>query len=527
VRIRIRATLDQLAAACASDDALAQFAARAIPGSVKAEAADERTLAPVSPGEPLGTAASTEASSSVATPVLRWLLERQARGELRAFVDTIAASALERWERAVLRELDASGPRVTIEEHDRAVVRALHPTSTGTDRVEAMRARLVAAVAIVATPASRLDGTRVRRMLDEVLPDRTSAAPSPVAPVQAPRVARQGVPPRSTRAHEVGDTRPDVELASVLPYLLIRSLDRIGYLDALEATAAAVLHGERELAAFATGLAYKVLDPVERGWRRSVTAITIASAFAGAEIADPELAALAERAPELVPPLDAVISRALLGGHDPARSLLVVAHGGTTWLVEPDGLFPIAHLHAPDTLTLLRGVPYALALADDAATPELVRSIDATGLRFVTSAPPGRGEHWRRVRHREALWTNDAGAPDHELARDATALELVDDVHAVLAEFAQRPAVPRDPSGLLDASLGLAAGVALADVAYSLWREREPTSSLLALRRFRDLSGRLGARLSLPLGPRRRDLERAGFLGELRMPWSNAPLEVG
>lgn len=67
--------------------------------------------------------------------------------------------------------------------------------------------------------------------------------------------------------------------------------------------------------------------------------------------------------------------------------------------------------------------------------------------------------------------------------------------------------------------------MSLSTIAWELWREREPTDSLLALERFGDLEGTVRfdaatVRVRLPLGKRFRDLERAGLLEDVpQVPW--------
>ena len=146
------------------------------------------------------------------------------------------------------------------------------------------------------------------------------------------------------------------------------------------------------------------------------------------------------------------------------------------------------------------------------------------GVRFVTDAPPTRGERWRRLRAGRPLWSNDARTADDVLARAAVALEVEEDALRLVGMLAARRASVFDDSGALDRSLALAAAAALGDLAWTLWREREPTSPELALLRFRDLSAQVrflerSVSVRLPLGPRQRDLERHGFLGECHVPW--------
>jgi hypothetical protein len=85
------------------------------------------------------------------------------------------------------------------------------------------------------------------------------------------------------------------------------------------------------------------------------------------------------------------------------------------------------------------------------------------------------------------------------------------------------PGRPNDPA--LDRSLSLAAALALATIAWELWRNREPTDAGLALARFGDIPATVRfeedrVRVRLPLGKRFHDLKDAGLLDDVpRVPW--------
>jgi len=68
-------------------------------------------------------------------------------------------------------------------------------------------------------------------------------------------------------------------VASALPFLLLGPLSEMGYLKTLAATMDAA-NASNLLPLFATALAYKVLAPPARGWRRDATMVDAAKAFA-------------------------------------------------------------------------------------------------------------------------------------------------------------------------------------------------------------------------------------------------------
>ena len=520
VRVRLRVRLHELAAACESDEALATLVARLLPAEPAVPAArtdgthhtDGFAAAPSTPGDAHGDGLAPPPVAGVARVLLEW----RARGALAARLEAFAEDALDDWHSALVAEAVAAarpGPAGV-----KAIVRA-RAAPPSASRADVLRRRVLAAVEVLAQAESRPVGHELTRALDALLPVPVAAPPS-TAPAR-PGAGVRGVPP----APRPGSARRPVDLSieSALPFLVLRPLERLGYLDALDAAFAAA--GRRDdLAAFATALAYKVLAPPARGWRRDADAMAAAAAFAGAAAPAPEpiLSALAAGAASLLSPLDGLVAHAVLAGHDRAHPVLLVATAGERLLLEPAGLFPIAWV--PRVLTTLAGGGAAIAIAAAAVDGALLRDLDARGLTFVTDAPATRGERWRRLRHRRPLWTNDMRGPDDVLARAAAALDAEEDAVRLVEALAARRASTLDRAGDLDRSVALAAAVALGDLAWTLWREHEPTSPELALLRFADLSARVrvhddALEVRLPLGARQRDLDRHGLLGEVRVPW--------
>jgi hypothetical protein len=301
--------------------------------------------------------------------------------------------------------------------------------------------------------------------------------------------------------------------------LLLRPLERIGWLDLL-ATSFAALERSDSLPAVATGLAYKVLAPPERGWRRNSASQAVAEVFAGAVCDDAALAALA--APELLAPLDALVAGALLAGHAAGAPVLVAGQGGESLLLESDGLFPIAAGDAEALVRALGGSSAPLVVFADAAEPSLLRALDRAGHSFFTDAPPARDERWRRLqRGRRILYTNGTG---DGAAQAADQLDGADEAAALVEALRQRPALATEACAPVERTMALAAGAALGDLSWRLFRAREPSTPRLALERFADLGARVRwddttMEVRLPLGRRASDLQAQGLLGETRAPW--------
>jgi hypothetical protein len=365
-------------------------------------------------------------------------------------------------------------------------------------------------------------------------PHDPAAEYPPHDPAAEPRSRSAQPPPESTAPrprHTDASVRAAaaVDVASALPFLLLGPLSSTGYLPALGPALQAV-GLERETTAFATALAYTVLGPLARGWRRQADDVAAAAAFAGldAPAPGPALAEFARVAAPALPALDAVVTRTLAEGHTSGEPLVLVGvedrDGGGLLLVDREGLFPVAWT---DTLAgilaawRMCGKPTILVAPTAAGA---LRGLAAGNARFVVAAPPARGERWRQLPpHR--LWTNDHSDP--ALARYAGGYQQVVEqaaelVHALAAD---RAAVPLTAGPALGRSLLLAAGLGLGTLAWTLWREREPTDPMLALERFADLSARVNfephrVRVQLPLGDRRADLSEHGLLTDVRgVPW--------
>lgn len=326
--------------------------------------------------------------------------------------------------------------------------------------------------------------------------------------------------------------------ASALPFLLLGPLSQIGYLQTL----AAALEASENTAAsplFATAFAYKLLAPPQRGWLRGAATLSSAAAFAALESPAPE-PALVQFAQTISPhlaPLDATLSGALIAGHDPTVPLLLLSlrDKGTDGLLlfDTEGSFPIqwADTVADLRSTLIQLDSSIVFVQRASADVELLRWLTADGLRFVTDAPPTRGESLRSIRRPPdiRLWTNDESTSDSVFARMAASLPTsVEDAFELLQVLAKdRPAIPLAQDSALDRHLTMAAAVGLGTIAWDLWKEREQTAPHVALERFADLHAHVDyaddlVTVSLPLGKRFLDMRDHGLLDDVNdVPWLN------
>ena len=206
-------------------------------------------------------------------------------------------------------------------------------------RVDVLRARITATIAAVVQSGASAIGPAMIVVLDRSysLPPATSIADpparadlesaivttaavslradSPPGLAAAPRIA-----PAASRAmswRQPAKPRAEGGLAHcALPFLMLGALSKMGYFEALDALLAAA-DASKEAAIFATALAYKVIEPPDRGWRRTPAATTTAALFAGlAEPASNEaLVDFVRKAADFLPALDQIIVDALARGH--------------------------------------------------------------------------------------------------------------------------------------------------------------------------------------------------------------------
>ena len=497
-------------------------------------------------------------------PLLRLLLDWHERGKLESLLDDLAEPTLKAWHEMLMATNEAAGLRrrsnrkrrqanesdtdeaAHLESIDEIIHRELSPTPGNQHVLGVMRCRIVAAVLLADQLGRAPSEASIQAVLDRHFPilQRPTQRHEDTASIAAVQVSGGSDGKAADRSHDAvvashklpGPTAAqrtathDVHIASVLPFLLLGPLSKIGYLDAVDAALHAAGMADR-INVFATALAFKTLPAPLRGWHRDEASRSCAAAFAGVveAVDDSELADLARGADQFVSALDSVVARAVLNGHDPEQPLLltkVEARGDRRLLLsDVDGAFPICCVESSEALLeMLRSCDSMLILIDrSVATTSLLRSLQRNGLRFLIDVPPTRDESWRMIRgrNRQRWWTNDLDRSPAKLARQgaelATAAESVANFSRAL--MIERSAIPLAQQQLDDA-ISLAAGVGLGQIAWTLWHERETTDPLLALDRFADLDAHIHfrddqVRVVLPLGRRSIDLSDHGLLDDV------------
>ncbi len=328
----------------------------------------------------------------------------------------------------------------------------------------------------------------------------------------------------------------EISISSALPFLMLGPLSRLGYLETLTATleAAELLPA---LPLFAWALAFKVLDPPERGWYRGPAATTTATVFAGLEepVAGSDVVQFARYVSDYLSPLDVTLAEALIAGHNSNQPLLLMqteVHWENGFvLTDVEGLFPIAWVtQLEDLFPFLKQFSQIVLLIPGGSNrPEFFATFNKLGISFITDVLPTHHENWRclRLPLKRRYWTNDHLTTESILIKQSIPFENATlEMQELWQELAvQRRSVVLTEDMALERSLTLAASVALGTLAWTLWRERESVVPQLALQRFHDLDARVfinphSIRVRLPLGRRYQDLYQHGLLADIRdVPW--------
>ncbi|WP_419694227.1 hypothetical protein ACN2CC_26475 [Mesorhizobium muleiense] len=489
----------------AASKAAAEAAQPALAAEGGAIAAAGRALAPAQ------DLSSLPPGTIVRTLLLRWREQGDLLLRLRGFSDI----TLQAWLAAFVDGADRSpsAPDIPVDAlaEEAAAIRerlAASPDIAG----RADRLRLVLAVELAARHGRLPAPSLVFRILDDIAsvtpaagrdiyPSSGTEKPAP-ASRKAAAAATDFVARRASLQARPRLAAPplnqDIRLCSVLPFVVLGMLRRIGWLKVAAATFDALALPDRG-AVFATALAYKLLPLPQHGWYRDANVLRTASAFAGLAAAPSplEFQSWCRDAKGGLSALDSFVATELANGHNVEEPLLIARvdnHQGPAWLLlDSDGLFPVAW--ATDEAALLTSLetfgPSVVAVSAQAATPALMRGLSAARRAFVTDARPARSEEWRRISGRSGLWASPLETPRHRLLaaakRQAELEHVAAEINRELIEL--RPAGSRGEALDVERAALLAAATGLGMLAWTLWHEREPVDPLLALNRFGDLDG--------------------------------------
>jgi hypothetical protein len=350
------------------------------------------------------------------------------------------------------------------------------------------------------------------------------------APARAVRGARHA-PASRLRVQPVRQPRREsVAVDSVLPFVVMGILSHRKYFTGLRAALACSGQLD-ESGCFAAALAYKLAPPPHRGWDRSGATRRLAAVMCGMDEPpdNTRMDGFLRGLSSACGPLDASLWPA-----DRAASkspgILVEKLDGGLWAVldiassQPVGWFA----DADDVLRVADLLPGRLWwLAPGAAASDFPEALGRRRLRAVAFGAAPRAAGWRTAG--DALSTNEPLLRRHAAQLRRVFDEALEVLAATHSEFVElRPLVlPRHGPicRAAEFSITLAVCSALGEIADTLWRDREPTQPLLALRRFADFGGTVsteeGRVLVRPaLGRRFMDLSEHGLLRDIvDIPW--------
>jgi hypothetical protein len=572
IRIRLPVRMSEL-----TGDTTAQIGGAAPAGARSSAPLDQRVesalrvalglhAAAPAAGPPAGPAADTPAklsdpihqkisreSGALARLLLAWHEQKSLEHCLRA----LPPREIQDWHDWLWKKSAATAPPeadTALAQRIEATILVLVSSSVDQGSADILRRRILIATEAAARLSVPLTHLALWQALDQLLAiesPRSSRDPA----VSIPRVGSSSqVPPlherwnsavaqKSTSAEVTGSAdasqrQPvpwEIKVACAVPFLVLGPLAQLGYFAALDAVLEAA-NLSQDAPLFAAALAYKVLDPPQRGWRRSPPSEVAAAAFAGRSntVSEESLVEFSRRMAPHTAALDVILTEALIAGHTPGGSVTLHAAGsqGADFLViDTQGCFPISWTHGLESLVSVfrrLGTPIVL-ISDAGADTDLLRDLAAAGITFVTGMPPTRGERWQRVLQGSTPlgWTNSPGPVAGPLQRAARELPAaLEEANGLDREMVlTRPAVIRAISAELDRTLTLAASVAMAVVSWKLWRSRGRTSPQQVLERFADLDGRIrfneaSVKVHLPLGRRHQELRDGGLLGTVEnIPW--------
>jgi len=484
---------------------------------------------------------------AVARALMRWHRSGVLENRLAALGD----HELESWHRAVwlqVEEWNEPAPEAvsSIEEQGLALATS-HEKSFGRDvREDRLRLRLLVAAALAEHIQIPLASPRLLAALNRILPVEDRATAGPVITTGNAPVAAETKSAETWNSGPKRESAPfwEVQVDCALPFLLLGPLSKLGYFEGLAAVLEAADLSDKACL-FAAALAYKVLEPPERGWRRSPSSVQTASAFAGMQEAVPNdaLVEFSRQIARHTEMLDWTLTESVVRGHTPGSPILLrradTENSTGFLLIDTSGCFPIAwNQRAEPLLPVLGRLGNSIVLVSrEAAGPRVLQELDRAGVSFVSDVLPTRSEAWRRIQQGPVQlgWTNHAAPESVAVLEAARILDAaVEEATQLWETLAGRPGVIRASLPQLDCSLMLAASVAAGMIAWQLWRGRGRTTPSMVVERFCDLDGRVrfspnSVNVRLPLGRRHQELLNGGFLNPASgVPWfGDRQVELG
>ena len=352
-----------------------------------------------------------------------------------------------------------------------------------------------------------------------------------------PRTVRKHIP-ATARVKVHTNQSSEFQVSSVLPFVSVGILSRLGYFDVLAAALKAA-NVEADIHYFAAALAYKMLGKPHRGWHRTPVDMNTAAALAGLNQAIPGegIDRFAFGCRHCLSPADAHLKLLLTQGHDPSYALLIhpcKIEEKLFWLLmDTQGCFPLGWFSdLTDLLQTLEDFPgNTFLISEIAEDPALFSDLSSQHHRFITTLPPARNDKWRSIDRCRQFWTNDLDAQSHWLLKQIQCLPTVTEAAQSITHslIHNRPIIPASWGQAyalhFEISLALAASSALATIAWQLWGDKETTDPLLTLQRLGNLEGKViisNEKITVRplLGRRYQDLYSHNFFVDvINLPW--------
>jgi hypothetical protein len=531
-------------------------AALGLPANILPElAAPERIPIPAS------TSTSDDYSSFVAVAenaieqlLLTWLKV----GALELSLSEFTAAELESWHAAlyspVRARIQSEPSQFRDAEQEVDLVLAQLPALSSLNYPAQIRRRLMIAVRIAEKLCISLKADALWHSLDRIVPLNQLETKESVTSVVStesnlsPMIAdvRQSLSPHEQRLVTSPLENPhlakpitgqwDAHISSVLPFLLIGPLSRMGYFATLSAVLEAA-KAQNDSPIFGAALAYKVLDPPDRGWRRTLASQLTAAVLAGQDtpLSDESLHTFSRRISGHTGPLERLLSEKIIEGHATGAPVILLRADSPSpknyLLVDFPGCFPIVlAAQITEIIPLLTKLQKPVLLVPrSVADPHVLQELHRAGIAFITNASPSRNEHWQAVRQGPTLlgWANYGSASSSELREAGRNLScaIEDSESFWQAIGVSRPGIIRPSEPDLERCVTLSVSLALGIVSWKLWNSRGRTTPQLAIERFADLDARVrfDARcvsVRLPLGRRYQELFDSGLLASVSgVPW--------
>ena len=526
---------------------------------IPTEVASEAQVPQRIPAQRQDSDSSSAGGGDSGNSIERLLLDWLTAGTLEFRLSEFSVAELESWVAALrlhkTSKIDSTPQQLAAVREEAGLYSAGLRLTTALDQAGKIRQQLILATRTAAKLGINLSSRELWQQVEQIfsldlgLIVKEASPIEIVATEQAQNTAAlsQSLSPqvRPFASDSVGSDRPslksagvfwDAHISTALPFLLLGPLNRLGYFETLSAVLQAAKL-KKSAPIFAAALAYKVLAPPERGWRRTGEAELAATVFAGMDrqIADESIEEFSRNISKHIGPIERQLTEKVVEGHATGSPVVLLRADSLSLkgflLVDFPGCFPFAFVEDVEQLAALltRMQKPVVLIPQETADLGILSGLQKGGITFVTDAWPSRSEQWKRVplTPDAACWTNAVAHDSTEIIKVSRHLATAaDESRSLWREFGDsRPSVARASLPGLERLTTLSASVALGILSWKLWSTRGRTTPQLALERFSDLDARVrfdseSVIVRLPMGRRYQELRDSGLLQPVGgVPW--------